>query len=372
MRPQVWRVQRPEPMSDTLYWLKLGLQPATARELVKAGYLTEADLAGKTREEVLAVPHFGLSALAIVEGRRGAAFPVREPELEEKGISARFRQSLGRAGIHSLAQLGRMTREQFLNTEGLSALALGKCERALGHELFSPVAEFRRRGMWAPSAYRLSQAGVRTVGELASWSDAELRGLGLRREDIELCRKWIEEERQRVSPADARFRLLQGGSGGDERAEVLLRIRERWGEAAVEEVRPRVEAATDQEAEAWLRRSAYYLDLPSMLDLDRALPVTVLRIQDLLNLLTETERPALVLILLTYVAPASEDRHRAEQAAPWLKDIPDSDRATQFLFRQGWLLIATARKQGLALWKCVRQRRGGIRADRFEFHRAGK
>jgi len=358
-------------MPDVLYWLELGLQPATARELVKAGYLTEADLAGKTREEVLAIPHFGLGALAIVEGRRGAPFPSRKSELEERGISQRPLQILGRAGIHSLAQLGRLTREQFVNMQGLSRHALRRCERALGHELASPVAEFRRRGMWPPAAYKLSRAGVRTVGELAGRGDAELRALGLRTEDIELCRKWIEEERQRVSPADARFRLLQGGSAGSERAEVLRRIRERWGEAAVEEVRPRVETGTDQEAEAWLRRSAYYLDLPSMLDLDRALPVTVLRIQDLLNLLTEAERPALVLILLTCAAPEPQDRHGAEQAVPWLKDIPDSARATQLLARQGWLLIAAGRKQGLALWKCVRRRRG-IRADRFELHAVGK
>lgn len=356
-------------MPDTLYWLELGLPPATARELVKAGYLTEADFADKTREEVLAVPSFGLGALAIVEGRRGAPFPSRKTELEEHGISARLSRILGRAGVHSLAQLGRMTREQFVNTEGLSGLALRKCERVLGHELPSPVTEFRERGMWPPSAYKLSQAGVRTVGELAERSEAGLRALGLRPEDIELCRKWIEEERERVSPAESRFRLLQGGSEAGERAELLRRIQERWGELAADEVRPRVEAATDQETEAWLRRSAYYLDLHSMLDLDRALPVTVLRIQDLLNLLTEAERPALILILLTL--PKLESGNGAEQAAPWLKDIPDSARATQFLCRQGWLLIATARKQGLALWKCVRRRRG-IRADKFEFHGEGK
>ena len=120
-----------------------------------------------------------------------------------------------------------------------------------------------------------------------------------------------------------------------------------------------MEAGTDQEVEAWLRRSACFLDLPSMLDLERALPVAPLRIQDLLGLIVADDRPALSLILLRFTALYPRDWHRAVRAVPWLEDVPHSRRAIQHLCTQGWLLIGCGdRKQGLVLWKAGAERPG--------------
>lgn len=180
-----------------------------------------------------------------------------------------------------------------------------------------------------------------------------------------------------MSPAaEARFRLLQGGSATANRAEVLCRIQSRWGEAAAQEVRGRIETATDQEAECWHRRSAYFLDLPSMLDLECRLPVSQLGIRDLLGLLAADARPFPDLVLVRFSALDPQDwRQAACAAVPWLEDLPNPRRASQHLYAQGWLLIGCGQQeQGLALWQSVRRRRG-ILANRYDLaggsHRRG-
>lgn len=162
-----------------------------------------------------------------------------------------------------------------------------------------------------------------------------------------------------MNRVEARFRLVRGGIGASARFEVLGRIRARWGAAAVEEARERVEAGADHEAVAWLRRSNYFLDLESMLDLERSLPVSTLGIQNLLRLLAVDDRPSLSLIFLRFAALEPWDLQRVELAVPWLKDIPHAERALEHLCCQGWLLIGCGhRDQGLALWKSVRRHRG--------------
>jgi hypothetical protein len=169
-----------------------------------------------------------------------------------------------------------------------------------------------------------------------------------------------------MSRVEARFRLVQGGIGGAARFEALGRIQTRWGDTAAEKVRERVEAGTDQEVQAWLRRSAYFLDLESMLDLGRTLPVSHLRIDGLLDLLAAGDRPALRLILIRFSALDPRNWRLAEQAVPWLKDIPHAARALQHLCAQGWLLIGCGhREQGLALWRSVRRGRG-ILVSRYD------
>lgn len=169
-----------------------------------------------------------------------------------------------------------------------------------------------------------------------------------------------------MSPAEARFQLLQGGSGPADRAELLCRIRNRWGEAAAQETRERVENASDQESEHWLRRSAYFLDLASMLDLECSLPVRQLGIHDLLDFLTAEPRPILDLLFVRFARFTPQDwRQTVCSAVPWLADLPDPWSAIQHLQAQGWLLIGCDnRKQGFSLLRCVRPGRG-ILAKRY-------
>jgi hypothetical protein len=175
------------------------------------------------------------------------------------------------------------------------------------------------------------------------------------------------ESRQAVSPAEARFQLLQGGRGPAARLEVFDRIRSRWGEEAVREARKRIETGTDLEARAWLRRSAYFLDLPSLLDLERKLPVLHVRIQDLFALLTAADRPVRSLVLVRFTALDLLEWSRAEEAVPWLEDMPQSSRAIQHLCGQGWLLVGCpSREQARALSQSMLRGRG-IRASTCDF-----
>lgn len=122
---------------DARYWLDLGLRPNVARALVTAGYLTLADLSGKFREDLIAIRGFGSLSLAKCEALLGSPFPSRTEELDKSGIHPFVRNALLRAGIRSLADLAKFTREQFLAMPGLGPKGLLQCERALGRPLDS-------------------------------------------------------------------------------------------------------------------------------------------------------------------------------------------------------------------------------------------
>ena len=98
---------------EARYWLDLGLQPGAAKALVKAGYLTLADFAGKFREDLTAIRGFGKGSLAQCEELLGSPIPSRTEDLTAHGIHSQVRRALDRAGIHSLADLAKLTREQF-------------------------------------------------------------------------------------------------------------------------------------------------------------------------------------------------------------------------------------------------------------------
>lgn len=136
----------------------------------------------------------------------------------------------------------------------------------------------------------------------------------------------------------------------------------------MQDVRHRLEGGTVEEVEAWLRRSSYFLDLQELLDLKRTLPVFSLQVAGLLELLTAKDRPGLSLILLRLAASALRPWREAECAVPWLKDIPDSERALEQLRSQGWLLVACPQRgQGLALWRSIRKSKEML-LDRYELH----
>lgn len=180
---------------ETRPWLELGLMPKVALALARAGYLSLADLAGRFREELLALPGFGPGTLALLEKNLGAPLPSRIADLKGRGIPANVEHSLDRAGIRSLEALGRLTREQFLATRGLGETGLRSCEKALGRKLESPVSYLQWQGLRPGAAHLLAVAGVRAVEELARRPDSALRAMGLRESDIADCRRLIREAR---------------------------------------------------------------------------------------------------------------------------------------------------------------------------------
>jgi DNA-directed RNA polymerase alpha subunit len=123
------------------YWLKHGLSPRAARELVKAGFHTLEDLGGINREKLSALPGVGSRSLAQLERLLGASIPSWSRYWLERGVRPQVAHALARAGIDSIEKLGGMTREQLLSFSGLGEGALRSCEAALGHPLDSPARE---------------------------------------------------------------------------------------------------------------------------------------------------------------------------------------------------------------------------------------
>jgi len=174
---------------EARYWLDLGLQPNSAKALVKAGYLTLADLAGKSREDLTSIRGFGKRSLALCEALLGSAIPSRTADLTARGINPQAKRALDRAGIRSLADLGKLTREQFLSMPGFGHTGLRQCERALGRPLDSPVEDLQREGLRPFASNQLAAHGVRSMRELAGRSASELKALGLRAEDVEIIKR---------------------------------------------------------------------------------------------------------------------------------------------------------------------------------------
>jgi len=169
---------------EARYWLEQGLKPGVAKALVKAGYLTLGDLAGKFREDLTTIRGVGKRSLAQLEALLGSAIPSRTADLAAHGIHPLVRHALDRVDIHSMAELAKLTREQFLSMPGFGETGLRQCERALGRPLDSPVEDLQREGLRPYAANQLAGRGVRSVQELAGRSDADLRLLGLRADDI--------------------------------------------------------------------------------------------------------------------------------------------------------------------------------------------
>jgi hypothetical protein len=174
---------------EARYWLEKGLKPGVAKALVKAGYLTLDDLAGKFREDLIAIRGVGKRSLAQFEALLGSAISSRTEDLAAHGILPMTKRALDRAGIRSLADLGKLTREQFLSMPGFGQTGLRQCERALGRPLDSPVENLQREGLRPFAANQLAARGVRSLQELTGRSDSEFKALGLRAEDVEIIRR---------------------------------------------------------------------------------------------------------------------------------------------------------------------------------------
>jgi uncharacterized protein YjeT (DUF2065 family) len=181
------------------YWLERGLHPKAARELVKAGIRSVEDLARTTREDLAAIPGVGPGSLAQLERLHGAPLTSPGDYWLERGLRPQVAHRLARWGLDSIEKLGRMTREELLALEGVAEGSLRAVEAALGRPLDSPVLDWRRRGLRAIAAHRLARAGIRTVPELAELSELHLRRIGLWPVDLAVCRSLVREHRKRKS-----------------------------------------------------------------------------------------------------------------------------------------------------------------------------
>lgn len=117
------------------FWRGRGVAAKAAKSLSQAGLASLEDLARCSREELLSLPRVGRSALRRLEKILGTMIPSRAAEWQRRGLSLYVARALLRGGIRTLEELESLTRDQFLALPGLGLYALDRCEKLLGRKL---------------------------------------------------------------------------------------------------------------------------------------------------------------------------------------------------------------------------------------------
>jgi hypothetical protein len=169
------------------FWVRAGLIPMAATGLVRAGILSLEDLARLSREDLLAIRGVGEESLARCEALLGWPLPSIKSVWKEAGLALITAHALHRAGIDSLEKLAAQTRESFLAQEGLGEVALRTCEAILGRKLDSPAGYWREHGLSGAAARALARARVQTLEELTAMPVQALAAIGLRETDVADC-----------------------------------------------------------------------------------------------------------------------------------------------------------------------------------------
>lgn len=169
------RFRRTHP--ETEVWIRAGLIPRAAKALVKAGIRTPEDLRKCCREEVLALRGLGLEQLKRCERALGQQLPTRTPDYwTANGVHCNTAKALISAGLRSIEDIGRMTREQLLFIPCVGEVAIRHLERLRGGRPVPSYEDYwKTQGFDSKSALRLSRAGIRNLDELRTKRPAELR-----------------------------------------------------------------------------------------------------------------------------------------------------------------------------------------------------
>jgi hypothetical protein len=185
--------RRPGPAVEL--WRSHGFRHAAAAALSQAGIHSLEDLAGSDRDRLESLRGIGLAELRRCETLLGRPLPPRRDYWIERGLSSRFASRLIAAGIHTLEDLARLTRDEFLLCPDLAATALEKCEALLGRRLHpSPVKQWQLRGCKRPLARKLGGAGLRTADDLRQTGDEALIAAGLTRAELSYCRRRLQQD----------------------------------------------------------------------------------------------------------------------------------------------------------------------------------
>jgi predicted flap endonuclease-1-like 5' DNA nuclease len=178
------------------FWREQGFTNAAAIALSRAGIHAIEDLARWDRDSLESLHWIGRTELRRCEALLGRPLPARRDYWTERGLSPRIASGLIAAGIHTLDDFARLTREEFLLRQGLARTALEKCEELLGRRLPSPEEEWRRRGCKTRSlARKLTLAGILTEEDLRRKTAEELAAAGLDRGEAAFCRRLVKPKR---------------------------------------------------------------------------------------------------------------------------------------------------------------------------------
>jgi DNA-directed RNA polymerase alpha subunit len=93
------------------------------------------DLQKVSREDLAALRGLGEKMIARLEALLGRRFPSRTEYWLSRGLPVSVANVLVREGVHTLEDLGRLTREQLLAFRGIGYFSFRHCERLLGSRL---------------------------------------------------------------------------------------------------------------------------------------------------------------------------------------------------------------------------------------------
>jgi hypothetical protein len=175
------------------YWTDKGFTRVAAQSLCRAGLHTLEDLARADRETLEELPRLAKRGLKRCDELLGHRVPAKRDYWIERGLPPRIAGFLVKAGIHTLDDLGHLTREDFLSRSLLSEASLEQCEQLLGRRLPSPPGDWVRRGCRTSLAVKLVRAGILTVDDLRPKSASDLSRAGLQEREIKLCKKLAKQ-----------------------------------------------------------------------------------------------------------------------------------------------------------------------------------
>ncbi|HYU31208.1 MAG TPA: helix-hairpin-helix domain-containing protein [Thermoanaerobaculia bacterium] len=153
-RPLPWeRKRRTSPPGARAWpetvWRKRGLSAAAAITFAMEGMTLER-LSSISREELCRLPGVGRKTVAVCELLTGRRIPFRKVDpgvtfWRDRGIFPRAARTLREAGIESIEDLRKVSREEVLALRGVSEITLERLEALLGEELPSSLNDDDRK-----------------------------------------------------------------------------------------------------------------------------------------------------------------------------------------------------------------------------------
>ena len=217
-------------------WVAAGVRPPVARSLRDAGLKSPAELATWTREQVLEMPRMGGASVKALERALGCSFASATDAWTRLGLPPRVARALVAAGIQTLEELARKSREELLALKAMGEKAVHCCEVLLGRASQNGAqgrwTAFLRRmpkaAIWvdagvAPrTAAALVRAGITGLEALARLTRDEVLSIpGVGEDSVKKCEKVLGRQlaslpglwRERGLPAWVANRLHAGGIG---------------------------------------------------------------------------------------------------------------------------------------------------------------
>jgi len=149
-------------------WLRIGVPPRAARALVKAGIRTLEQVGKMSKEGFLAHWGISLATLRLCEKALGKTLPSVVEYWKTAGLPKKAIAIFVREEIRGIEELKAMTRSDALALRGLDPILLRRIEKALGFRFHSPISYWLDKGVPRRTAEKLVDEGILTTQDLAA------------------------------------------------------------------------------------------------------------------------------------------------------------------------------------------------------------